>query len=212
MILYANPLSPNCARVLVTAAQLGLDLEMRHVDLAKGEHKAPAYLALNPMGQVPTLVDGEAVLTESRAIMTYLCDRAGGSPLWPQAPAARAQVLRWLFWEGHHLSPHTRAFQWENMFKPMLGLGAPDEAALKTAEGPFTQALAILEAALEASPFVAGPEPTLADLSVASTLMHAEPARMPVAAFPKLQGLRARMMRAPAWRTVYPAAAEAVPA
>jgi glutathione S-transferase len=60
MRLCLNPRSPN---VRLTAAVLGLELEERRLDFAKGEHKNPGYLALNPNGAVPTLVDGDFVLT-----------------------------------------------------------------------------------------------------------------------------------------------------
>src|ERR1700761_3221721 len=67
--LYINKLSPNVRRVRLTAAALGLKLEEIALDFTKGEHKKPEYLALNPNGAVPTLSDGDFVLTESRAIM-----------------------------------------------------------------------------------------------------------------------------------------------
>ena len=59
MKLYYNPLSPNVRRVLLTAAVLGLELELEKLDFAKGQHKSPDYLKLNPNGAVPTLVDGD---------------------------------------------------------------------------------------------------------------------------------------------------------
>jgi glutathione S-transferase len=72
MKLYMNPTSPNVRRVRLTAAVLGLQLEERNLDFAKGEQKKPEFLALNPNGPVPTLVDGDFVLTESRAIASSL--------------------------------------------------------------------------------------------------------------------------------------------
>jgi len=59
MKLYMNPLSPNVRRVRITAAVLQADLQEITLDFAKGEHKRPEYLALNPNGAVPTLVDGD---------------------------------------------------------------------------------------------------------------------------------------------------------
>src|SRR4029077_18529980 len=62
MKLYYNPMSPNVRRVRFTAAVLGIELEEKKLDFAKGEHKSPEYLALNPNGAVPPLVDGDLCL------------------------------------------------------------------------------------------------------------------------------------------------------
>ncbi len=90
MKLYLNRMSPNVRRVRLTAAALGIELEERALDFAKGEHKNPEYLALNANGAVPTLVDGDFVLTESRAIMQYLASKKPESGLLPKDEGARA--------------------------------------------------------------------------------------------------------------------------
>ena len=81
MKLYHNPLSPNARRVLLTAAYLGLRLDEQVLDVANGEHKSPDYLALNPNGMIPTLVDGPLTLWESRAIIQYLASKKPESGL-----------------------------------------------------------------------------------------------------------------------------------
>ena len=95
MKLYMHSTSPNVRRVRLTAAVLGLQLEEKNVDLAKAEQKEPEFLALNPNGAVPTLVDGDFVLTESRAIMQYLASKKPESGLLPRDEQARADVTRW---------------------------------------------------------------------------------------------------------------------
>jgi glutathione S-transferase len=99
MKLYINPTSPNVRRVRLTAAVLGLQLEEKKLDFAKGEQKNPEYLALNPNGAVPTLVDGDFVLTESRAIMQYLASKKPEMGLLPRDEQVRADVTRWQFWD-----------------------------------------------------------------------------------------------------------------
>src|ERR1700680_4490239 len=79
MKLYGFPPSPNTWKVRAVAAQLGLPLDLEFVDLTKP--RAPAYLALNPAGRTPTLVDGDFTLWESNAIMQYLASRASNT-LW----------------------------------------------------------------------------------------------------------------------------------
>ena len=128
MKLYMNPLSPNVRRVRLTAAVLGLALEEKTLEFAKGEHKNPEYLALNPNGAVPTLVDGEFVLTESRAIMQYLASKKPESGLLPRDEQARADVTRWQFWDASHFSPQAATVVFQRLLKPMMGMGDPDAA------------------------------------------------------------------------------------
>ena len=81
--------------------------------MAFGKNDEPEYLAMNPNGRVPTLVDGDYVLWESNSIMRYLCLAYGkGSPIYPQAPKARAAVDRWLDWTLSTLQPVDRPVFW----------------------------------------------------------------------------------------------------
>src|SRR5262245_3171185 len=104
MKLYVNLLSPNVRRVRLTAALLGLRLDETALDFTKGEQKTPQYLALNANGAVPTLVDGDFVLKESRAIIPYLDSIKPESGLLPTDGRARADVTRWQFWDASHFS------------------------------------------------------------------------------------------------------------
>src|SRR5215469_12760459 len=126
MKLYYNPLSPNVRRVRLTAAVLGTELEEKRLDFAKGEHKNPEYLALNPNGAVPTLVDGDFVLTESRSIMQYLASKKPESGLLPRDEQMRADVTRWQFWDSSHFSPQMGTLAFQKVLKPMMGMGDPD--------------------------------------------------------------------------------------
>src|SRR5690242_20979121 len=78
MELYFHPMSSNARVARMTAVALGIKPELVPVDLQKGEQKKPDYLALNPNGKVPTLVDGSTVLWESVAIAMYLADKTPG--------------------------------------------------------------------------------------------------------------------------------------
>ena len=80
MKLYSFTPSPNARKVAAVIAHLGLtDIEHVLVRLQKGEHRKPDYLAINPMGKVPALRDGDMLLWESNSICQYLADRAGES-------------------------------------------------------------------------------------------------------------------------------------
>jgi glutathione S-transferase len=200
MKLYTHPLSSNARRVRLLVHHLGLPVEEEIVDLAKGAQRAPAYLALNPMGKVPTLVDGDLHLTESYAIMIYLCEKTGRRELYPDELAARTEINRWLFWGANEWSPIIARLNFENMLKPMLGLGAPDPARVQEAEGAFKNLAGVLDAQLKSRQFVAGKQLSLADFALSASLATAVPAKLPLAGFSQLQAWQGRIEQLPAWQ------------
>ncbi len=200
MKLYHNPLSPNVRRVRLTAAVLGLELEEKKLDFAKGEHKNPEYLALNPNGAVPTLVDGDFVLTESRAIMQYLASKKPESGLLPRDEAARADVSRWQFWDAAHFSPQVGTLAFERMLKGMLGLGEPDQAKINEALTNFRRWAAVLDKRLTGKQYVVGNALTIADLTLASSLMYAKQVDAPLAEFPNVQAWFSRISDLDGWK------------
>ena len=107
MKLYYFP-SPNPQKIRFALNELGLDCETVAVDLTKGEQRSPEFLALNPCGRVPVLVDGELKLWESHAILAYLGEKTGR--LWPTTfgRARRCAALA-LLSERRHFSVGDRA-------------------------------------------------------------------------------------------------------
>lgn len=93
LTLYFTPGSPPARAVLLFIRYLGIDVEVKTLNLLKKEQYAPEYLKLNPTHQVPLLVDGDFVLAESRAILQYLANTfKPGTDVYPSAPKARAIV------------------------------------------------------------------------------------------------------------------------
>src|SRR5207253_150811 len=103
MKLYGFPPSPNTWKVRAVAAHLGIPLELELVDLVKGASHSPDYLAINPTGRTPTLVDGDFKLWESNAIMQYIASQKPNS-LWPNNARAQADIARWQSWQLAHFS------------------------------------------------------------------------------------------------------------
>lgn len=202
MKLYFNPLSPNVRRVRFTAAVLGLELEEKQLDFAKGEHKSAEYLALNPNGAVPTLVDGDFVLTESRAIMQYLASKKPESGLLPRDEAARADVSRWQFWDAAHFSPQLGSLGFERVFKGMMGLGEPDAGKIQEALTNFRRFAGVLNKRLEGKQFLVGNTLTLADLTIASSMMYAKQVEAPIAEFPNVESWFGKITSMDAWKKV----------
>src|ERR1700759_1068504 len=97
--LYVFPPSPRAFKVMAIANHLGINTNLRFLDLLKGEQKTPEYATLNPNMRMPTLKDGDYVLWESEAIAQYLASRKPDSGLFPSDERARLDVIRWQFWD-----------------------------------------------------------------------------------------------------------------
>jgi glutathione S-transferase len=94
--LYGHELSGNSYKAKLMLSLLGLEYEWIKVDLLAGEHRQPAFLALNPFGQVPVLVDGETVLADAQAILVYLACQYGGKSWLPLEAEPLSRIVRWL--------------------------------------------------------------------------------------------------------------------
>ena len=94
--LYGHEISGNSYKARLLLSLLNLEYEWVRVDLMKGEHKSPEYLAKNPFGQVPFLVDGEIQLADAQAILVYLALQYGGEKWLPLDALSLAQIIRWL--------------------------------------------------------------------------------------------------------------------
>lgn len=203
MKLFIHPLSPNARKPRLVARALGLALDEQVVDFAKGEHRSPAYLAQNPNGMVPTLVDGDLVLWESHAIARYLCGVAGDDALYPAALRARADIDRWLDWTLAHFGPACSTLAHERLLKPMWGQPT-DPAQVASGEAAFRRYGAVLDAHLEQHLWLAGTAPTLADYMVAAHLGSAVAAQYPWESFEHLRAWFGRMVETEAWIATAP--------
>ena len=164
MKLYAFPPSPNARKVAAVVAHLHLtDVEYVLVKLHKGKHRRPDFLAIDPMGKVPVLCDGDLILWESNAIFQYLAKRAGDTSFFPADPKIRASIARWLFWEAGTWSPVIDVFTDENVRKPMLGIGTADLKRVADAEERFRPLAKLLNDQLAERKFLLGDSVTLAD-------------------------------------------------
>lgn len=204
MKLYFHPLSGNSRRALLVATHLEVPLEKIVVDLAKGEQKGAAHLAINPNGRVPVLVHDDFVLWESRAIMQYLADLTPGQTLLPTDPRGRADVARWLSWCGGHMAPACAILMQENFVKGLTGRGPADPAEVARGEALFAQAASVLDAQLAGKTWVTQDRLTLADYSLAAAFAMAGPARMPIAPYAHLRAWLERVQAQDAWQRTAP--------
>jgi glutathione S-transferase len=204
MKLYMHPASPNCMSVLMTAIHSGIPLESEFVDLMASAQNDPGYLAINPNGKVPTLIDGDLVLWESNAIMQYIAAMKPANSLWPDDGRVRADIARWQFWSIAHWTPALRPFLWENLFKGLRGQGGPDAGALEMAQQTYCQCAGVLDGHLASRARLVDEELTLADISCAAYLMYAEPARIPLQHYANIWRWFSAIQSLPSWQQVQP--------
>jgi len=195
--LYVSPGSHHSRRVTMLVRELALDVDLVHVEVRPpgmgGENHEPPFLQTNPNGKVPVLKLGDFTLWESNAIMWFLCERHGDTPLWPLSdPQARADIARWQLWQAAHLSPAADGLMYENLVKPMLGQ-EPDARHLAALTESFHRWCRVLDGALAQSEWLAQGRFTCADIAVASALSYARPARMPLDEHPRVVAWLARV-------------------
>lgn len=159
--LYHHPFS-RAAGVLWMLEEVEVPYELVFTDLQKGEHKAPAMLAKNPMGKLPVLTDGELVMTEGAAIGLYLADRYALGRLAPRSDdPARGTYLRWSLFAPSVIEPGAlaKAAGWD--YKPsQAGWGTHDAM------------LAAVSSAIEGRDFILGKDFSMADVIFGGTLRY----------------------------------------
>jgi glutathione S-transferase len=196
--------SLNGRKACAVAKHLGVAVEHVRIDLGKGEHKTPGYLAINPNGKIPALVDGDTRLWEANAIMAHLA-HAADSDLWPRDVDRQIELTRWLSWDAWHFTRHGATLVFQHIIRPRF-LGADPEAkAVEEATGFFKQFAAVLNDHLRDRKYVLGNALTIADFALAATLPRADEARIPVQGFTEIVRWHECLKELPAWREPFPA-------
>jgi glutathione S-transferase len=212
MKLYGFAGSPRTWKVRAVAAHLGIPLEYEDLDPVKGEHKTPKYLALNPAGRTPTLVDGDFVLWESDAILQYLASKTPNT-LWPNDPRSRADIMRWQNWQSAHWgSDACVPLIGQNLVKQIFGMGPPDAAIVAKATDAFNREAAMLDQHLAKHEWLVGSAPTLADFTVGSYLFYSNEGKLPVAPYKNIARWFDRLASLPCWAATAPPPRAAVAA
>ncbi|MFJ7111207.1 glutathione S-transferase family protein [Pseudomonas sp. NPDC098740] len=187
--LYNFPRSGHAHRVELMLSLLQLPTELIFVDLPKGAHKQPDFLALNAFGQVPVLDDQGVVLADSNAILVYLAQKYGNGRWLPTDPVGAAKVQRWL-----SIAAGPIAF-------------GPARARLITVFGAAYNAeeviayshtlLKVIDQELAATPYLAGAEPTIADVSAYSYIAHAPEGNVSLEDYANIRAWLARIEALP---------------
>ncbi len=160
--LYWSPRSRSFSAIWLLE-ESGLAYERVLTDISSGAQKAPEYLAINPMGKVPGLQDGDAALGEAAAICAYIADRYPETKLAPAVTdPLRARYLQWLFFSPSCIEPA--------IIHIYTKLEVPPSTA---AWGSATQTFDVLDAALQKGPWILGEKFSAADIMIGSGLNFA---------------------------------------
>ena len=164
LTIWGRANSVNVQKVLWCLTELDLAYQRIDAGMQFGRNNEPDYLAMNPNGRVPTLVDGDFVLWESNSIMRYLCLAYGkGTPIYPEAPRQRAAVDRWLDWTLSTVQPVDRPVFWALVRTPPE---QRDMAAIQKDADAEAEVWRIADHHLATRRFIEGDEFTIADIAI----------------------------------------------
>lgn len=196
--LYCFGESGNAYKAALTLELAGLDWEPVWVDFFNGAARSPEFLALNPMGEVPVMVDGEITLSQSGVIQDYVSSKSG--KFGGQSAAERREVLRWMFWDNHKMSGQAGALRFMMNFLPEDKRPAP---VIDWLSGRVRAALTVLERGLSDRDWLVGDRPTSADLACCGYLYYPEPFGFDRADWPKIDAWLDRIAALPGWKHPY---------
>jgi glutathione S-transferase len=181
--------SGHAHRAKLFLSLLGLPFETIEVNLRAGEQKSPAFLAMNPFGQVPVIEDGETVLYDSNAILVYLAKRYGDPSWLPEDPVAAANVAQWLSIAAGQITYGPCAARLVKLF----GYTLDYDAAVRTAIKLFD----VIEPEFGKRPFAIGSQPTIADIAAYTYIAHAPEGGISLAPYPHIRAWLARVEALP---------------
>ena len=169
--LYYFPFSQHSRRVISLMEEAGIEYQANLVDMMQGEHYSEAYLAINPNHQVPSLVDEDICLSESHAIMRYLCNKHQLSDWYPTDIVKKAHVDQWLDWNHCRLGPVVKDIVFNLLFAEKAGIPVDQNAIIKGKES-LIELTNLLEKQLNTSSYLATDQISIADLALASNIFH----------------------------------------
>jgi glutathione S-transferase len=196
--IYCFGESGNAYKVALALTFADMEWEPVFVDFFNGEARSPAFRAINEMGEVPVLVDGDTTLTQSGVILDYISSKSG--KLGGKSAAERREILRWMFWDNHKFSTQIGTVRFLANFLPEEKRPA---GVIPFLQGRLKGAYTILNDHLAARTWVAGANMTIADLSLCGYLFYPEPYGFTRADWPNIDGWLTRISATPGWKLPY---------
>lgn len=190
MKLYWHPLSGHAHRAHMLLSMLELDFELIMVDLLAGEQQQSEFLALNPFGQIPVLIDGKTVISDSNAILVYLASIYDKQQRWlPHSPKDRAHIEQFLSLAAFRLAGSIAKLRAANLFKRSIDKDALTQEAIKL--------LKQLQHYQQNRQWLAGEKPTIADLALYSYIKLAPEGGVSLNDYPDLRAWLQRVEALP---------------
>ena len=198
MKLYCFGESGNAYKAALTLTLAGEEWEPVYVDFFNGETRTPAFREINEMGEVPVLIDGDTVLTQSGVIQDYVSSKTG--KLGGKSAAERREVLRWMFWDNHKMSSQAGMLRFLMNFLPEDKRNAD---VIAFAAGRLKSAFATLDGHLATRDWMVGDGPTIADVACCGYLFYPEPFTFDRAQWPHIDAWLSRISALPGWKHPY---------
>jgi glutathione S-transferase len=189
-VLHGLWLSIPACKVGLALAMMGVAFDYRHVDLMSGASKTAAFLAKNRFGQVPVLEHDGHFIAQSNVILQYLADTY--EKFAGRSAAEEIRIAEWLQWDQDRMPAINTA-----RFLLRFQKAAADDPVVAFMSARATQALDLLDRHLGTSKFVAGSQPTVADIAIFCTVAIADEAGLQIARWPNVQGWAERIMKLP---------------
>jgi glutathione S-transferase len=183
MIKIYGKVRSRASRCLWALEEIGVPYELVTIDTDKGDNDKPEFLAINPNGRIPALVDGELKLFESMAINLYLA-RKYGKELWPADEAGQALAVQWSFWGVSEIEQFLITMLAQELFTP-ADQRRPDRA--QDAREALVPRMTVLEGQLRSRLYLLGAKFTIADINVASIFSVAHLAKFDLTPYPNVR-------------------------
>jgi len=197
---YFGRFSGNSARAAFALAEAGAAYTPHPIATPGGDENSAWYRALNPMGKVPTLVDGELRLWESNAINWYVAEKHPQAKLVPTSIAGQASVQRWLLFQTAHVSPAAQAvYRMTNERVQTVWNVAPAARAAEGGRKELDRYLTVLEWALAERPWLEG-DFSIADIAYAPHCWLLAEGGFDFSATPRVRDWLERLWARPGWQ------------
>ena len=199
--VFSCLLSANARKVQAVCYELEIDVSIEEVNVYAGEGQDLEYLAINPLGQIPTLIDGSTILRESNSIAVYLSEKYGNMTLYGSTPERRAEINQWLFWESSQWQPVLTSVMGQYVGHRLLPeiIPAPQSKLDWNMEQCVKQ-LNYLENTLSNEEWLVNQELSLADYSVAAMTTYFGVCGFPDKSYPNISAWLDRVSELEAWR------------